>query len=201
MLFRSEVPAVVVSAASMAEQAAAFVQANLARVTVNAFALHHANLAARAEDALQINRICKAVCLTIPRYPIPADKLKPGETLALATIGRLAKLYGEEEAILTLRSVTQAYAAQAGGLRAPVFLAAGLLIKETHPSAREQKAARLVSFLKTVAPDALFTRAMRYGRVNAASLHAVFKGGVAVSDRGASGSSVAPSRARLMGAR
>jgi len=90
-----EVPAVVVTAGSIAEQAAAFVRANLDRVAVNAFALHHARLVAGEERAALIDRICREAGLSVPRYPIPADNLKPGQTLALGTISMLIGKLGE----------------------------------------------------------------------------------------------------------
>lgn len=145
----SEVPAVVVTAASLAEQAAAFVEANTARISVNAFALHHARLAAGEPEALAVGRLCAAAGISIPRYPIPADKLKPGETLALDTIRQLPRRYGDGVASLALATVAQAWGGRQGAVRAPIIQGVGRLLSDAPDAERAAMAERVRGFLAT----------------------------------------------------
>lgn len=115
------VPAVVVAAGSVAEQARAFILANDQRVTVNQYAKHHARLAAGDPAAQEIDRRAAKAGMTIPHYPIPADNLKPGQTLALASFVSLPKRYGDVVADLAFKAVADAYRGQPGGLRAAFF--------------------------------------------------------------------------------
>lgn len=121
----AHVPGIVVSAESVAAQAAAFVQANSDRVAVNAFALHHARVVAGDETAKTVDRVCRVASVTIPKYPIPADKLRPGQTLALVTIARLARTLGENAAALVLHTIMGAYATEPGAIKASLITALG----------------------------------------------------------------------------
>lgn len=132
----AEVPAVVVDASTMAEQASAFVQSNMDRVTVNPFALHRARVAGGDPTALAIDRLCKKAGIEIPPYQIPADKLKPGQTIALGTIARLSIRFGEKVAAATLKAIADAYVDRTGALRAPVIQAVAILLKEAENDER-----------------------------------------------------------------
>lgn len=157
----THVPAVVIPGLNKAEQAAAFVRANTDRVSVNAFALHHARLAAGAPGAMAIDRACLASAMSIPRYPIPADRIGLGQTLALGTIDRILKLYGEPTAILAMSLVGAAYARQAGALRAPMIAAVAYLVAAEHIANREGAGARIGAFLQRHAAESLMERARK----------------------------------------
>lgn len=111
----SEVPAVIVAAETVKSQAAAFVRANRDRVAVNQFSLFHARLAADEPEAKALDRLCQAAGIRFPRYPTPADKLKPGETLALAAVQALARRHGQDFAVLAIKAVADAFGQVAGG--------------------------------------------------------------------------------------
>jgi hypothetical protein len=152
------VPAVVVDAKSLEEQAAAFVQANTDRVAVNPFALHRARVQGGDPAAVAVNTLCKAAGVEIAPYPIPADKLKPGQTLALATIARLPRL-GEDVAALALKTVAGAYRDRGGALRAPVIQAVALLLKDVPKPERAGLAASIRAHLARTDPARLATDA------------------------------------------
>lgn len=142
-----EVPAVVVEASTMAEQAAAFVRSNTDRVQINPFALHRASVQGEDPRALAIDRLCKAAGIEIPPYPLPADKLKPGQTLALATIAKLPARFGDDIAELALKTVARAYAGKSGALRAPVIQAVAMLLQNEIQMKRTDLARRIEAHL------------------------------------------------------
>jgi hypothetical protein len=210
-----EVPAVVVSAGSIAEQAAAFVRANLDRVAVNAFALHHARLVAGEERAALIDRICQASGLSVPHYPIPADNLKPGQTLALGTISILITKLGEGGASLVLAAGAAAWPEKPGWLRASLLRALGKLY-EQQPSDRRGAIERAGQWLKTQDPAKLFAKAQQrrsaYGGTEIDNLLVLLKHGAGAAASAAppraatatplNGSGIKPpSREQLMGRR
>src|SRR5690606_592087 len=109
-----EVPCIIVAGMSLAEQAAAFVGANRDRVTVNPYALHHARVAAGEERSMYVARVARSAGIDIPRYPIPAQSMKPGQTMALGAIQTLIGQRGERQAKLVLRDLAEAFAEQPG---------------------------------------------------------------------------------------
>jgi hypothetical protein len=114
----TEVPCSANEAPTMQEQADLFIAANRDRVAVHSFAMHHALVAAGNAEAVTIARVCRDSDVAIARYPIPATKLEPNQTLAIGAIKKAIKLRGEQiavEALLTLRS---AYPNLPGALRA-----------------------------------------------------------------------------------
>lgn len=124
-----EVPAVVIPAASMAEQARIFVQANSQRVAISPFTLYHARLAADEPSAVRTQAFCVKHGVTIPRYPIPLRALKPGQTLSVAAIERIANegdRAGEKAVALLLRT----WPDRPGTLSRLLLTAASLLIEE-----------------------------------------------------------------------
>lgn len=107
-----KIPAVVLPHASVEEAAADFVAINRDRVTVTPLHIHHAMIAAGDPEALAIARACKAAGVEICRYPVPANNMKPGQTLAVGTIARLVKLHGEAK---TTEILTRLRKAAGGG--------------------------------------------------------------------------------------
>lgn len=184
----AHVPAVVVAAASLADQAQAFVRANLDRVSVNAFALYHARLVSGDEDAAAVDRLCRRAGIVIPKYPIPATKLKVGETMALATIGALRRESGEALAELVLRTVVDGTAARPGQIRAPLIRAVAEILAGLPEGRRRLEAGAIEGFLRRTAPAAIAVAAAMAraeGAGEAAALVSVLRDGIeTVRDRG-----------------
>jgi hypothetical protein len=124
-----EVPAVVIQAVSLAEQASASLSANRDRVKLTELALHHAQLVAGDHLALSVNELCTANNITIPRYQVPADRLKPGQTLALAALRRLARMQDRTLAHRIVTTVADAYRGEVGALRSSIFQAVCSLMR------------------------------------------------------------------------
>jgi len=118
-----ELPALIHLNMSMAEQAMAFAQANDDRVAVNPYALYHARLLAGDDQAQAIDVLCQESGLSIPRYPVQAEQLKPGETLALGTLGWILRTYDRALAVQAASAVADAWHDQPGAARAPVLKA------------------------------------------------------------------------------
>jgi hypothetical protein len=113
-----EVPCIVIEAPSLADQAALFLSANRDRVAVHSFALHHAAVAAGDPEHVSIARVCRDADVAIARYPIPASKLNPNQSLAIGAIKKAIKLRGEDTAVATLLTLRTAYSNLPGALRA-----------------------------------------------------------------------------------
>lgn len=161
-----DVPAVIVHTESVAEQASAFVRANLDRVTVNAFALHHARVVAGDETALDVERVCSAAGFIIPRYPIQASQLKPGQTLALGSIVLMIRALGVPATAATLKAVSAAWRDKPGYLRASLFRALTMIIQGTPIGARAALYEAITAYLRRTLPSQLYARAvkLRYER-------------------------------------
>ncbi len=98
-----EVPAVVLPHATIEEAAADFVAINRDRVMVTPLHIHHAMLAAGDAEATAIDRACRKAGVEICRYAVPLANLKPGQTVAVATVARLVRLRGEDFAAKALK--------------------------------------------------------------------------------------------------
>lgn len=210
-----ELPALIIDGLSLEEQAAAFVRANLDRVAVNPFALHHARLVAGDERARLVDRVCGAAGVSIPKYPIPAENLKPGQTLALGSIAALLQRLGERGASAVLKAVAAAYVEQAGCLRASLLKAVGKVYESVPtPAERERSLPRITEWLARNKPGTLFAKAAQrkasYGGTEHDNLAALIKSGLGFAVRGPTPAARAlddrggikpPTREQLMGRR
>lgn len=178
----AHVPAVVVEAASVEEQALAFIKTNLDRVAINQFQLHHARIAAKDPLAAKIGRLCTEANLSIPRYPLPATKLKPGQTLAIGTLGHLVQNFTMATAVIIARSVADAYRDDPGMLRAQIFRSAAVVIIH-HETETDRKlcARNLTAFLKRSGSELIsktFNLRMAEGLTEVAAMARIMREGI-----------------------
>lgn len=117
-----QVPASIIAAPTIEERARIFRDANRQRVTMHAYALHHAGVKAGDPDAVAVAELCQQVDIEIPRYPIQQTNLKPNQCLSIATLKKLATEGSGHQALKTLRILRAAFVDQAGGLRAHLIL-------------------------------------------------------------------------------
>lgn len=101
-----EVPCQVVVAIAE-EQARAFRSINGQVTRIHALALHRAAMAAGDPAAAEIDEAASAAGVEILRYPLPVDKLKPGQTLALGAITEGLRAFGRETIVTALGCVTR----------------------------------------------------------------------------------------------
>lgn len=137
-----EMLCLVFTVASKAEEAAVFVAANRDRVAVSPFAVYHANVAAGDPEAVAIADVCRRAGVEIPRYPIPAQSLKPEQTLAIGTIGSSISRMGGGATMSALETLRKAFPEEAGALRAHLIagLAAVVAPRPKLPKAMLQQA-------------------------------------------------------------
>jgi hypothetical protein len=109
--------------AAREEQAAAFKAINGTTTPISQMALHAAALVASEPWAVQIAHVCACAQVELLRYPVPADKQAPGQTMAVGTIAQCLKRYGEATLITALQCVTQTSNNQPGALSARMIKA------------------------------------------------------------------------------
>jgi hypothetical protein len=109
--------------AAREEQAAAFKAINGTITPISQMALHAAALVASEPWAVQIAHVCACAQVELLRYPVPADKQAPGQTMAVGTIAQCLKRYGEATLISALQCVTQTANNQPGALSARMIKA------------------------------------------------------------------------------
>lgn len=113
------VPCVII-AADDAEQADAFVAINANVTAMSPLQLHAARLAAGDKAASALTEVCLEASVTICRYPVPANKIKPGETLAVAMLQAALDKYGKDTLIAALSTITQTRRGNPGMIRAQI---------------------------------------------------------------------------------
>lgn len=129
------IPSIVLPHASVAEAAADFVAINRDRVAVTPLHIHHAQLAAGDPEAVAIADVCRQAGVEICRYPVPANKMKPGQTLAVQTVARLIKTGGAAWAVRVLTRVVREGGSAPGAVNAiAIREAAGRLVSFARPT-------------------------------------------------------------------
>lgn len=98
-------------------QAAAYAAVNTVVTAMSSIQVHVAKVAAGDERANKLNEVCKAGDVTICRYPVPANKMKAGDTLAVAKLYQLLEKYGADVLSLSLRCITRTRKGYPGFLR------------------------------------------------------------------------------------
>jgi hypothetical protein len=81
-------------------------------------ALHAAALVASEPWAVQVAHVCEYAQVELLRYPVPAEKQAPGQTMAVGALARCLRQYGEATLITALQCVTQTSNNQPGALSA-----------------------------------------------------------------------------------
>lgn len=123
----AEVPCHIVQADRTA-QARAFAAINGAVTAITPMQLYHARVTAGDAKALRLQRILDAAEARILKYPVPADLMKPGDTLAAAALMRLAEQFDDDTLIRAIQCVTETGGGNPGMLRAAVMRALAELL-------------------------------------------------------------------------
>jgi hypothetical protein len=118
--------------AAREDQAAAFKAINGITTPISQMALHAAALVANETWAVQIAHVCACAEVELLRYPVPANKQIPGQTMAVGAIARCLKQYGEATLITALQCVTQTANNQPGALSARTIKALCALLHADH---------------------------------------------------------------------
>lgn len=132
------VPCVII-AADEAEQADAFVAINANVTAMSPLQLHAARLAAGNKAAVTLTDVCLEAGVTICRYPVPANKMKPGETLAVAMLQAQLERFGRDVLIAALSCITQTRKGNVGMIRAAIVEALCLALKDSPRTRADRK--------------------------------------------------------------
>lgn len=116
------VPCVIIQV-DQAEQADAFVAINANVTAMSPLQLHAARLAAGDTSADALTQACEAAGVTICRYPVPASKMRPGETLAVAMLQTMLTKYGREVLVAALSCITRTRKGNPGMIRKAIVQA------------------------------------------------------------------------------
>ena len=113
-----EIPAVLLDNLTPAQQALAFAGINGKRVSVNAYAIHHAMIAAEDPLSVRLAAVCEKTGISIPKYPKMLSVIKPNETLAIAAMKAAMKKHGDDALIWALRTIRNAFRDESGTITA-----------------------------------------------------------------------------------
>jgi len=114
-----EVPCQVVIA-DRRKQAEAFAAVNGNVTAMSALQVHAARVASGEPQAMALAEACASAAVSICRYPLPANKMKPGETLAVGMLKNLLEKYGRDVFVAALRCITQTRRGNPGMIRAQI---------------------------------------------------------------------------------
>ncbi|MDR3488757.1 MAG: hypothetical protein P4M05_28120 [Bradyrhizobium sp.] len=120
-----KIPVMLVEAETTSERASAFLGHNRDRLAITATQMHHAAVAAKDEDAVTIEQVCRRVGIKILKLPPSQGIFKPRDTMAVAAIGALIREHGALRARQMLEVLSQAERAP---IRADEIKAVGFLM-------------------------------------------------------------------------
>lgn len=123
------VPCVIITAGD-AEQADAFVAINANVTAMSPLQIHAARLAAGDKGAVALTDACLEAGVVVCRYPVPANKMKPGETLAVAMLQAQLERFGRDVLIAALCCITRTRKGNVGMIRAAIVEALCLALKD-----------------------------------------------------------------------
>ncbi len=102
------IPVLVVSAPEVTDRAAAFVSHATDRVQATITQVHHAAVLAGDEDAVTIDRVCRAAGVELMAYPPPRSAYRPRQTIALTAIRRVIDKRGAMRGRQVLEALAKA---------------------------------------------------------------------------------------------
>lgn len=158
----AEVPAMLSADDSVQGQAKSFVGINKNRVKVHKMAEYYADLAAGDEQAQLVRDICHEADVAIAKSPVPSDRMKPNETLAISSLKKCARLYGREVLVKALKAIRLSFPDDAGNLKAGFIECLCRILKQ--PPAHFSYE-RLLDIVQETDPDHLQDCARNYCKV------------------------------------
>lgn len=117
-----EVPCLIIYA-DPAKQARAFSAINGSVTAISKMAIFHAEVMAGDEKAIMLRDACAAADVTVCKYPVPANMMEMGQTLAIGTLKTAMKTYGATHLTTALRCITRVGFANIGLVKAPIIKA------------------------------------------------------------------------------
>lgn len=105
------------------EQAAAFAAINGNTTTLTPMQIFHAKLAAGDTEAIAVNKACEAAGVRILKFPVPADKIGPAQTMAVGTLRMAHKRHGAAILAVALSCLSKTRAGNPGMFRQQIITA------------------------------------------------------------------------------
>ncbi|QOG20427.1 ParB N-terminal domain-containing protein [Bradyrhizobium sp. SEMIA] len=150
------VPCVIIQV-DQADQADAFVAINANVTAISPLQLHAARLAAGSKAAAELTEACAEAGVKICRYPVPANKMQPGETLAVAMLQAALEKFGRGVLVAALCCITKTRRGNTGMIRKAIVQALCTVL-EAEPQWLADRA-RLIFAMQTFDFAAQFTAA------------------------------------------
>lgn len=150
------VPCVIIQV-DQADQADAFVAINANVTAMSPLQLHAARLAAGDKAADELTKACREADVTICRYPVPASKMQPGDTLAVGMLQAMLEKYGRDVLVAALCCITKTRRGNPGMIRKAIVQALCAVL-EAEPGWLSDRA-RLIFAMQTFDFAAQFTAA------------------------------------------
>lgn len=117
-----EVPCVIIDA-DPAQQAAAFAEINGSVTAISKLAIFAAEVAAGNPSALDLSKACSSAGVSVCRYPVAANNMKPGETIAIGALQDNFKTYGPQHLTLALSAIMSSVGKTPGMVKAQIIKA------------------------------------------------------------------------------
>lgn len=147
------------------QQAAAFAAVNSVLTAMSSMQVHAARVVAGDPQAVLLNKICAEAGVTICRYPIPANKMKVGETLAAGQLTKFLDKFGAEILKTALSCITRTRDGYPGLLRAPL-INAFCVVLEAEPDWLESP--KLLKAIRSIDLREFFDKALSEARMSRA---------------------------------
>lgn len=119
--------------------------------------LHAARLAAGSKAAAELTEACAEAGVTICRYPVPANKMQPGETLAVAMLQSALEKFGRDVLVAGLSCITRTRRGNPGMIRKAIVQALCAVLEAERSWLADR--ARLIFAMQTFDFAAQFTAA------------------------------------------
>ena len=113
LIGKIEVPCCVIIA-DLAKQARAFSAINGNITRVHLLAVFHAAVTAGDPDSVALKTLCAAAGVRICAYPVPSNKMRPGDTLAVGALKQCLRTYGAPILASALAALVSAAQGKAG---------------------------------------------------------------------------------------
>jgi hypothetical protein len=142
-------------------QAASFAAINSNITLMSTMQLHAAKLASGDPAAVNLHGVCASAGVTICRYPIPANKMKVGETLAASQLANFLARYGETVLRRALCCITKTGDGHVGLVKGALIAALCAVLEK-----RDMPDAALFAAIGTLDLRAMFDKAGQDARMS-----------------------------------
>jgi len=139
----TEIPAWIVAADRVSEQAKAFVSINRDRTAITTVQLFRAQLAAGDPDAAQVAKVCAAAGVSIAYHTSKGD-VPPRHTVAVAAVRRMIVQHGEGPVTKALSILADAYPDKPSQMQGSIIMALVSVLARHHDKLDRDRMVRVL---------------------------------------------------------